>query len=166
MNNESFTADLITVIEKGFFLKTEHLFGTQSDTLGVLTLNAGKTEGTFTGQEDLSLIFEKIGFWKSHYELKQEGMVIASAVPRGGFSRVLIITCEGELFALLPGKGLSRSWILKNSQDQFLCEFKPRGTFKRGAMLRIINQIPISLLVFSYCLVSKKWQEQPAAAAA
>lgn len=163
MNNEHFTADLIVVIEKGFF-KTEHLFGTQSDVLGVLTLNAGKTEGTFTGQEDLSLIFEKISILKSHYELKQEGTVIASAVPRGGFSRVLIITFEDELFALLPGKGLSRSWILKNSQDQALCEFKPRGTFKRGVMLRIINQVSVSLLVFSYCLVRKKWQEEQSAA--
>jgi hypothetical protein len=165
MNNESFKADLIAVIETGFF-KTEHLFGTQSDVLGVLALNAGKTKGTYTGLEDLSLIFEKINFWKSQYELKQEGAVIASAAPRGGLSRVVIINFEGELFTLLPGKGLSRSWTLKNSRDQFICEFKPRGTFKRGAMLRIINQIPISLLVFSYCLVSKKWQEQSGAGAA
>ena len=164
MNNEYFTADLIAVIETGIF-KTEHLFGTQSDTLGVLTLNAGKTKGTFTGQEDLSLIFDKISFWKSHYELKQEGAVIASAAPRGGLSRVLIITFEDELFVLLPGKGMSRNWILKNSQDQIICEFKPRGTFKRGAMLKILNQISISLLVFSYCLVIIKWQQQSAAAA-
>ncbi len=164
MNNESFTADLIGVIETGVF-KTEHLFGTQSDVLGVLTLNAGKTKGTYTGLEDLSLIFEKISFWKSHYELKQEGAVIASAAPRGGLSRVSIITFEGEPYALLPGKGMSRSWTLRNSQDQVLCEFKPRGTFKRGAMLRILNQISISLLVFSYCLVSIKWQQQSAAGA-
>ena len=162
MNNESFTADLIAVVETGIF-KTEHLFGTQSGVLGVLALNAGKTKGTYTGLEDLSLVFEKINFWKSQYELKQEGAVIASAAPRGGLSRVVIITFEGEPYALLPGKGLSRSWTLKNSQDQFLCEFKPRGTFKRGAMLRILNQVPISLMVFSYCLVRNKWQEQSAA---
>ncbi len=162
MNNESFTADLIAVVETGIF-KTEHLFGTQSGVLGVLALNAGKTKGTYTGLEDLSLVFEKINFWKSQYELKQEGAVIASAAPRGGLSRVVVITFEGEPYALLPGKGLSRSWTLKNSQDQFLCEFKPRGTFKRGAMLRILNQVPISLMVFSYCLVRNKWQEQSAA---
>ncbi len=165
MNNEPFTADLIAVIETGIF-KTEHVFKTQSDVLGALTLNAGKTKGTYTGLDNLSLIFEKISFWKSHYEIKQEGAVIASAAPRGGLSRVFIITFESELFTLLPGKGLSRSWLLKNSRDQGLCEFKPRGMFKRGAMLRIFNQISISLLVFSYCLVSKKWQEQSAASAA
>jgi hypothetical protein len=91
--------------------------------------------------------------------------VIASAAPRGGLSRVVIIAFEDEFFALLPGKGMSRSWTLRNSQDQVLCEFKPRGTFKRGAMLRILNQISISLLVFSYCLVSIKWQQQSAAGA-
>ncbi len=165
MNKEYFTTDLIAVIETGIF-KTEHVFGTQSDVLGVLTLNAGKSEGTYTDQEDLSLVFEKTSFWKSHYELKQEGAVIASAAPRGGLSRVSIINFEGEPYALLPGKGMSRSWTLKNSQDQFLCEFKPRGMFKRGAMLRILNQVSISLLVFSYCLVIKKWQEQSAAGAA
>jgi hypothetical protein len=160
MNNES-----IAVIETGIF-KTEHVFGSQADIFGTLTLNAGKTKGTYTGLEDLSLIFEKTSFWKSLYELRQEGAVIASAAPRGGLSRVLIITFEDETFALLPGKGLSRSWVLKNSLAQVLCEFKPRGTFKRGAILRIFNQISISLLIFSYCLVSKKWQEQSAAVGA
>jgi len=165
MNNESFKADLIGVIETGFF-KTEHVFGSQSDVFGTLTLNAGKTKGTYTGLEDLSLIFEKVSFWKSLYELRQEGAVIASAAPRGGLSRVLIITFEGETFGLFPGKGLSRSWVLKNSLGQVLCEFKSRGTFKRGAMLRIFNQISISLLIFSYCLVRIKWQEQSAAVGA
>jgi hypothetical protein len=165
MNDESFSADLITVIESGVF-KTEHIFATQSDVLGVLTLNARKTKGTFTGSGDLPLIFEKISFWKNQYELKQEGAVLASAAPRGGLSRIFIIIFEGKPYALIPGKGLSRSWMLKNSQDQFLCEFKPRGMFKRGSMLRILNQIPSSLLVFTYCLVSKKWQEQSASAAA
>ena len=165
MNNESFSADLITVIETGVF-KTEHVFGTQSDILGVLTLNAGKTKGTYTGSGDLPLIIEKISFWKNHYELKREGAVLASAAPRGGLSRVFIITFEGEPYALFPEKGLSRSWMLKNSQDQILCKFKPRGMFKRGATIRILNQIPSTLLVFSYCLVSKKWQEQSGAAAA
>ncbi|MCJ7715002.1 MAG: hypothetical protein MUO54_00585 [Anaerolineales bacterium] len=165
MNNESIAADVIAVIESGLF-KTEHIFGTNTDLLGILIMNAVKTKGTFTGTEDFSLDFEKIHFWKNLYELKQGGAVIASAAPRGPLSRFFTLGLGNESYALFPGKGLSRTWTLKDSRDQILCEIKPRGVFKRGALFRILNQLPITLLVFSYCLVSKSWQDQSVAAAA
>jgi hypothetical protein len=164
MNNKSISADVIAVIESGVF-KTEHVFGTNTDLLGILIMNAVKTKGTFTGTEDLSLDFEKIHFWKNHYELKQGGVAIASAAPRKALSRLFILALEEESYLLSPGKGFSRIWTLRNERDQILCDIKPRGMFKRGAMFRILNQLPITLLVFSYCLVSKSWQDQSAAAA-
>ena len=71
-------------------------------------------------------------------------------------------------FVLGPGPVFAIRWIwtLRNARDQILCEIKPRGVFKRGAMFRILNQLPITLLVFTYCLVSKSWQDQSAVAAA
>lgn len=165
MNNESVSADVIAVIESGIF-KTEHIFGTNTDLLGTLIMNVVKTKGTFIGTEDLSLDFEKTHFWKNQYELKQGGVVIASAAPRGALSRFFILGLGEESYLLSPGKGFSRIWTLKNVRDQILCEIKPRGVFKRGAMFKILNQLPITLLVFSYCLVSKNWQDQSAAAAA
>ncbi|MEE9599873.1 MAG: hypothetical protein V3V66_05370 [Anaerolineales bacterium] len=165
MNNESLSADVIAVFESGIF-KTEHVFGTNTDLLGTLVMNAVKTKGTFTGMEDLFLDFEKIHFWKNQYELKQGGEVIAIASPRGALRKVYILGFEEESYLLSPGKGFSRIWTLRNSRDQFLCEIKPRGVFKRGAMFKILNQLPIALLVFSYCLVSKSWQDQSGVAAA
>jgi len=165
MNNESVSADVIAVFESGVF-KTEHVFGTNTDILGTLIMNAVKTKGTFTATEDLNLDFEKTHFWKNLYELKQGGVVIANAAPRGTLSRVLILGIGEESYLLSPAKGFSRVWILRNARDHILCEIKPRGVFKRGALFKILNQLPITLLVFSYCLVSKSWQDQSAVAAA
>ena len=165
MNNESVSTDVIAVFESGIF-KTEHVFGTNTDLLGTLIMNSVKTKGTFTGTEDLSLDFEKIHFWKNQFEIKQGGVVMGSAAPRGVLSRVFILGLGEESYLLSPGKGFSRVWTLRNARGQILCEIKPRGIFKRGAMFRILYQLPITLLVFSYCLVSKSWQDQSAAAAA
>ena len=165
MNNESVSTDVIAVFESGIF-KTEHVFGTNTDLLGTLIMNSVKTKGTFTGTEDLSLDFEKIHFWKNQYEIKHGGMVMGSAAPRGVLSRVFILSLGEESYLLSPGKGFSRVWTLRNARGQILCEIKPRGIFKRGAMFRILYQLPITLLVFSYCLVRKRWQDQSAAAAA
>ena len=158
MSNGVIAADIIEVVETGF-IKTEHVFKTLNEIYGVFTLNAGKSSGSYAGSNGLSLRFTKTNFWRSHYDFQQDGAVLGSAAPRGKLSRSFLISFEEELFGLFRG-GKLRSWVIKNNLDQVLCEFRPRGVFKRGAIITILSPLPFNLLLFSYCLVSKRWQEQ------
>jgi len=127
MSDGVFKTDVVEVVETGF-LKTEHVFRTLSETFGVFTLKAGKSSGSYSGSDGSSLRYAKTNFWRSHYELQQDGAVLGSAAPRGKLSRAFLITYEEEFYGLFPG-GKLRSWVIKNNLDQVLCEFKPRGGF-------------------------------------
>lgn len=158
MNNE-IAVDAIEVVETGVF-KTEHVFQSSIQVFGSLILKVGKSSGAFTGADVGILEFSKHGFWKARYELRQGSAVLGSTAPRGKLNRDLLITFEGEVYGLFQGGSKLRSWRVVKDQDRVLCEISPRGAFKRGAIIRIIAPIPFNLLVFSYCLVTKRWQEQ------
>jgi hypothetical protein len=159
MNSGEVAVDAFEVIETGVF-KTEHVFQSSTQVFGLLILKAGKSAGTFTGADESTLDFSKTSFWKSHYELRQGSAVLGSAAPRGKLRRAFLISFDDEIFGLFPGGSKLRSWKIKNYQDQVLCEIHPRGALKRGAILKIFSPVPFNLLVFSYCLVIKRWQEQ------
>ena len=160
MSSGESTADVIEVIETGVF-KTEHNFQSSTQVFGTLVLKAGKSSGTFTGADGGTFEFIKHGFWKARYELRHEsGAVLASAAPHGKLKRDLLISFEGKVHGLFPGGSKLRSWRVMKDQNQVMCEISPRGAFKRGGILRIFSPVPFNLLVFAYCLVSKRWQEQ------
>jgi len=159
MTNEEMRADLIEVLEKGTF-NTEHTFMTSSGMLGVLNLKSGRTEGIFQGADGSNLLFKKTSFWKSNFDLRQGGMILSTAAPRGRLSRALRIDFDSMEYGLHPGGSKLRSWVIKDCQDQVICELDPRGLLKRGALIRIIQEVPLPLVVFAYCLVSRRWQEQ------
>ncbi len=46
-----------------------------------------------------------------------------------------------------------------------LLEIRPRGIFRRGALLTILGTVDAALLVFTYYLVYTRWREDAAAAA-
>jgi hypothetical protein len=159
MSSGEVTADIIEVVETGVF-KTDHVFQSSTQVFGSLELKAGKSSGIFTSVEGESLDFSKQGFWRARYELRQGSAVLGSAAPRRKLNRDLLISFEGVDYGLFQGGSKLRSWRIVNNQDHVLCEINPRGPFKRGAILRIFAPVPLNLLVFSYCLVTKRWQEQ------
>jgi hypothetical protein len=159
MNDQEIKTDLIEVKESGA-IKTEHVFQFGEGALGVLRLKPGKSEGVFTASDGSDYQFKKTSLLKSHYELKKGATALARAMPRGKLSRVFLVDFQGTAYGLFPGGSKLRSWKVKNANSQELCEILPRGAFKRGALLRIRSEIPIELLVFCYCLVIKRWQEQ------
>ena len=59
MDNESLSADIVEVIERGLF-KTEHIFGASAEILGLLNLNAGKSKGKYAGSGGRDFEFERI----------------------------------------------------------------------------------------------------------
>ena len=157
-------ADVIEVTVSGTF-KTEHVFNTPEGILGALTIKGSKGEGSFIGADEVVLDFKKPSIWKSQYEFQEGTVVIGKAHPPKKLKRALEIDFEGEIYHLTPGGSKMRSWTLQNIQAQGICELLPRGGLKRGAYIKIGAEIPLKLLVFVYCLVIKRWQEESAAAA-
>ena len=164
MEQVELKADVIEVTVKGTF-KTEHVFITPDGILGALTIKGSKGEGRFLGADELVLEFKKPSFWKNHYELQEGTVMIGKAHPPKKLKRLFEIDFDEEIFNLTPGGSKLRSWTLKNVLGQGICEVLPRGGLKRGAYIRIGADIPLKLLVFVYCLVVKRWQEESAAAA-
>lgn len=158
-------ADVIEVTVSGTF-KTEHVFNTPEGILGALVIKGSKGEGRFVGADDAALEFKKPSVWKSQYELQEGNATIAKAHPPKKLKRAFEIDFEGEIYHLSPGGSKMRSWTLRNVQGQGICEILPRGGLKRGAYIKIGAEIPLKLLVFVYCLVVRRWQEESAAAGA
>jgi len=157
-------ADVIEITVSGTF-KTEHVFNTSEGVLGALTIKGSKGEGSFIGADEIVLEFKKPSVLKNQYEFHEGSSVIGKAHPPKKLKRAFEIYFEGETYHLTPGGSKMRSWTLKNIQAQGICEVLPRGGLKRGAYIKIGGEIPLKLLVFVYCLVIKRWQEESAAAA-
>ncbi len=163
-NVEELKTDVIEVTVSGTF-KTEHVFNTSAGVLGKLVIKGSKGEGSFTGADNSILAFKKPSVWKSDYELQEGNTIISRAHPPKKLKRAFDVDFDGGLYKLTPGGSKLRSWTLSNEQGQQVCEILPRGGLKRGALIRIGAEIPLKLLVFGYCLVVKRWQEESAAAA-
>ncbi len=157
-----YKADVIEVTVSGGF-KTEHVFNAADGILGVLKMSAGKHKGSFLGAEGGELSFSRINFWKSQYLLEERGVEIGTAKPPGALKRAFNLEYNGEQQALIPGKAITRTWRLLDRKGELVCELKPRGSFKRGALIRVVSPVDLKLLVFVYCLVSIRWQEQSSA---
>jgi hypothetical protein len=163
MSNSEYKTDLIEVAVSGAF-KTDHVFVSSLQTLGVLSLNTSKGEGIFQAADGSKHELRKTSFWKSVFELTCGGEKIASATPRGAFKRAFDLQYENEVFSLIPKGSKLRSWSIRDAQERTICEFLPRSGLKRGARIRIGSEIPLPLLVFGYLLVIRRWQEESSAA--
>jgi hypothetical protein len=164
MDQAELKADLIEVTVSGTF-KTEHVFNTQGGILGTLTVRGSKREGKFLGADESALDFKKPSIWKDRYELLEGNSTIGKAHPPKKLKRTYQIDFTGEIYQLARGGSKLRSWTLTNTRGQGICEVLPRGGLKRGAFIKIGSDIPLNLLVFVYCLVIKRWQEESTAAA-
>ena len=164
MEQAELKADLIEVTVSGTF-KTNHVFNTNEGTLGALLIKGSKGEGKFSGADNSELEFKKPSIWKDRYELLQGSTRIGEAHPPKKLKRAYQIDYAEDVYQLAPGGSKLRSWTLSQAAGQVICEVMPRGGLKRGARIRIGAEIPLTLLVFVYCLVAKRWQEDSTAAA-
>lgn len=158
---DEISADVIGVSATGFF-KSEHVFTTGGRILGTLQINAGKSAGTFQGADGIQLAFKKTNFWKSTYQLEESGDILGTAKKRKPLGKALSLEYQGEPFKLVPGGGMLRRWRLLDGGEEVLCEYLLRGVFKRGAWLRIFAPVEVKLMIFAYCLVTGRWQEESA----
>ena len=150
---------LIEVSVSGTF-KTEHILNSSGDNLGSVVIKGGKGEGVFTGGENLVLMFKKPSAWKNLYELQDGEAAVGKAQPPKKLSQAFDIELEDQVYHLTPGGKKGRSWTLRDGQGSEICEILPRGGLKRGAKIQVEAQISLKLLVFVYCLVVRRWQEE------
>jgi len=159
-----FLADVIEVTVSGGF-KTEHVFNAAAGVLGVLNLNAMISEGTFRGADGSELVIKNTSFWKPNFQVTDGDRILGKAHSPKVFKRAFEIEFDGQSLRLESGGSKLRSWSLLNAAGSLVCEIRPRGAFKRGALIQIREAAPLGLLAFAYTLVSRRWQEENAAAA-
>jgi hypothetical protein len=162
MEKAEIRADLVVTSVSGTF-STEHLFQTSAGILGVLKLKSSKAKGSFQTADGTVYDFDHAAFLKPNYQLKLDDEVLIRSEKRSTLGRQLKVHVNGKTYLLRPGGGTTRSWTLWDEDEYKVCEIQPKGVFSRGAKILIRQEIEMPLLVFTYCLVIKRWQEESSA---
>ena len=165
MAQESWVADEIEITVSGFFT-THHFLQTATGVLGELTLSAFSTSGVFCSAAGRELAVQRTSWWRGWHELRENGVVLGTACPRGFWRRAMEVGFQGAMYELVSAGFWSRGWLLLDEMGTTLIEVHPRGVFRRGAYLMIVEPVSADLLVFAYYLANVRWQEQSAAGAA
>jgi hypothetical protein len=165
MNQESWVADEIEITASGFFT-THHVLQTAAGIWGELTLPAFSRDGVFRFGDGRELVVARTSWWRGWHELRENGIVLGTACPQGFWRRTMEVGFRGVMYELVPASFWARSWLLLDETGTTLIEVQPRGAFRRGAYLTIVESVSVDLLVFAYYLVNVRWQEQAAAATA
>jgi hypothetical protein len=165
MNQESWVADEIEITVSGFFT-THHFLQTPAGNLGELTLPAFSKSGIFRFADGRELVAARTSWWRGWHELRENGVVLGTACPQSFWRRTMEVGFRGAIYGLVPASFWARGWLLLDETGTTLLKVQPRGTFRRGAYLAIVEPVNVDLLVFTYYLVNVRWQEQAAAGAA
>jgi hypothetical protein len=157
-------ADLVEVTVSGFFT-THHVMQTAEGVLAEMTMNGLGKRAVVRTAEGRELAIERTNWWRGAYELRKDDLPVGEAHPLGILRRNNAIHFGGRCFRLQAGDCWSRSWTLSDDAGQMLVKIRPRGAFRRGAILRILRLVDIDLLALTYHQVNVRWREQTAAAA-
>ena len=165
MEREFWTAGELEVDVLGFFT-THHRIQTETGVLGECTFPAFSKGGIFRSADGRELVMGRTSWWRGWHELRENGIVVGTARPRGFWRRAMNVGFRGRVYGLEPAGFWSRGWYLTDEAGTILLEIRSRGFFRRGAYLTIRGQVHTDLLIFAYYLVNARWQEQSAAAGA
>jgi len=165
MERGVWTSGEIEVAVSGFFT-THHRMQTAAGVWGEFTLLAFSRSGVFRATGGRELVVERTSWWRGWHELREDGIVLGTARPRGFWRRTMSVGFRGRMYELEPASFWSRGWRLIDEAGMMILEIQPRGFFSRGAYLTIMGPVDADLLVFTYYLVNVRWQEQAAASAA
>ena len=165
MTQEEWTADEVEVVVSGFFT-THHYFQTATGDLGELMLAAFSKGGVFRSADGRELVVERTSWWRGWHELREDGIVLGTARPQSFWRLTMSVGFRGAMYELAPASFWSQGWCLVDGDGTALLEIRPRGVFRRGAYLTIMEPLNVDLLAFAYYLVNTRWQEHSAAAGA
>lgn len=88
----------IEVVVSGFFT-TRHRLETAAGVLGEFTFPALRMCATFRAADGRELLARNVSFWRSHHELREGDMVLATARPPSFWGRALTIGFSGREYA-------------------------------------------------------------------
>lgn len=163
MRRETWLADEVEVTVSGIFT-TRHVFHTATGTLGELTSPAFKPRSLFRGIDGEDLTVTRASWWRGTYELRDATAVVGTARPMGLFRRENLVQFRTSSYRLVTAGIWGRVWNLLDEAGEPVTVIRAREAFRRGAILRVMLPVDVALLVFTYCLVSARWQEQTSAA--
>lgn len=163
MARKVWTADEVEVDVSGLFTTYHRLLG-EAVVLGEFTFPAFSTSGIFNATDGRELVVKRTSWWRGWHEMREGGIVLGTACPRGFWRRTMSVGFLGAMYELAPAGFWSRAWNLIDEAGMPLLEIRPRGIFRRGAYLTILGPVQVDLLVFTYYLVNVRWQEQSATA--
>jgi len=164
MSQEAWLADLVEVTVSGFFT-THHVMQAAGGILAEMTMTGLGNRAAVRTAEGRELAIERTNWWRGVYELRKDKLVVGEARPLGILRRKNAIRFGGRDFGLRAGDFWNRSWTLSDDAGQMLVKIRPRGTFRRGAVLQILRPVDVDLLALTYHQVNVRWREQTAAAA-
>ena len=157
--------DQAEVTVSGFFT-THHFVQTATDILGELTLSALRMGGVFHAANGRELVVQRTNWWRGWHEMREGGIVLGTAHPQSFWRRTMGVGFRGAMYELRPADFWSRGWYLFDEMGATAVEIRPRGVFRRGAYLTVLEPVNVDLLIFVYYLVNVRWQEQSGAAGA
>lgn len=164
MRRETWLADQVEVTVAGVFT-TQHAFHTATGALGQLASYAFKRQSLFRGVDGEELTVTRTSWWRGSYELRDATGVVGTAWPMGLLRRENRVQFRTNSYRLVAAGVWGRVWNLLDEAGTTVIVVRPRGVFRRGAILRVMLPVDASLLVFTYSLVSARWHEQASAAA-
>lgn len=163
MAEEEWVTDQIEVTVSGF-LTTRHSMQVGTDVLAGFTLHAFRRTGELLLANGRELTVKQTSIWKGTHEMREGGVLLGHAQTRGVFKREVDIEFGDQQYVLIPGSLWKRNWVLVDAQGIELLDLRPRGAFRRGALLTVLAEVEIDLLAFAYYLVHKRWEAESAAA--
>ena len=125
MEQGVWTTGEIEVHVSGFFT-THHYMQTAAMVLGEFTLPAFSTSGVFHFADERKLVVERTSWWRGWHELREDGVVLGTAYPRGFWRRTMSVGFRGLVYGLAPASFWSRGWHLVDGAGTALLEVQPR----------------------------------------
>jgi hypothetical protein len=162
---KTLTTDKVQVTVSGVFT-THHFIETVMEDLGELTLPASGKRGILHSSDGSEFTVERTSWWRGWHELRENEIVLGTARPQNFWRRTMDIGYRGATYDLISAGFWSRGWLLVGQAGTVMLDIQPRGIFRRGAHITILEPVNVDLLVFVYYLVNARWQEQAAGAAA
>ncbi|HNS51987.1 MAG TPA: hypothetical protein PKO09_12495 [Anaerolineae bacterium] len=165
MSGENLAADTIEVTIDGVFT-THHTFRAESSVLGELTVPAFSRDATFQAVDGQALTVHSTSWRGSRYELCAGEDVLAATKPRGAFRQPIDIEHRGGLYSAVPAGAFRQGWFLVDAAGSEILSYQPRGAFRRGAYLEVLDTAQMELIVLFYYLVFQRKREEAAATGA
>lgn len=147
-------------------LTTHHCFYTPEGRWGELILPALSNQGCFRCDDGSEFLVRKVHWLGTAHEMLVGRSVLGTADRPGVLSQDIVIDFRGRQYRLQPEGVLKNGWHLSDAGGNRLLEARLCGILQEEAVLTTVLPLDRELIVFVYCLIWMRRQEEAAATAA